>query len=222
MLDSRLMDTLRELALRGCTDNYVLVKTGDLARKLGKSQQSASSFIIELEKAGLIHRIHAGRASKIMITDKGRDRLWKRFSEYRRIFHPTEEETLILSGTVVTGFGEGSYYISLPHYWGQIKEKLGFEPYSGTFNVKIEPESVPELNRLRNRKSISINGFEDKGRTFGKVDCYPCRVDGEMGAIIIPERTHYRDSIEVISPLFLREKLNKKEKDRVCVEVPGI
>ncbi len=222
MLDPRLMDTLRGLALRGCTENYILVKTGDLAITLGKSQQSASSIIIELEKAGLIHRTHAGRASKIMITDEGKDHLWKRFSEYRRIFQPTEGDILKLSGTVVSGFGEGSYYISLPHYWNQIKEKIGFEPYSGTFNVKIDPASISELNKLRNRKSISINGFEDKGRTFGKVDCYPCRVDGEIGAIIIPERTHYRGCIEVISPLFLRERLNKKENDRVCVEVLGI
>jgi riboflavin kinase len=144
------IDVLRGLALKGCLDDFILLKTSELADWLGKSQQSASSYLIQLEKAGLIHRSYTRKASKIKITEAGRNVLLRRFSEYRRIFRPSGEKNKIrLTGTLETGFGEGAYYISLVHYQDQIKDKLGFEPYSGTFNIKLDLESIPDQRFYR-------------------------------------------------------------------------
>ena len=219
MIEQMHIDVLRGLALKGCLDDFTLLKTSELAEWLGKSQQSASSYLIQLEKAGMIHRSYAKKASKIKITGAGRNVLLGRFNEYRRIFDPRGKMILRLTGTLETGFGEGAYYISLAHYCDQIKDKLGFEPYSGTFNIKLNLESIPALDALSSVESIPLNGFTDKGRTFGRVDCHPCRIEGVEGAIIIPERTHYHDFVEVISPWFLREKLNKVENDLVSIEI---
>ena len=220
MLDYRSGLILKVLALRGCLDNYVVVRTSELARELGKSQQSASVYLIRLEKGDLIHRTYCQRASKIKITEEGRKILLAEFQDYKGIFYGQADKKIMrLTGVVVKGLGEGGYYISLPHYQNQIMEKLGFVPYSGTLNLKIDQDSIPELERLCLMNSIKITGFEDKGRTFGEVDCYRCKIDGEEGAIIIPERTHYSDRVEVISPWYLREKLNKGESDRVLVEI---
>ena len=219
-MDYRLKAALKRLALRGCLDNYIVIRTSEFARDLEKSQQSASAYIIRLEKGNLIHRTYCQRTSKIKITEEGRKILLAEFQDYKEIFYGmAERKTMRLTGVVVKGLGEGGYYISLPHYQNQIMEKLGFVPYSGTFNIRIDQEFIPELERLYLMNSIQISGFEDKGRTFGKVDCYRCKIDGEEGAIIIPERTHYCDRIEVISPWYLREKLKKGENDRVSVEI---
>jgi len=219
-LDYRLKIALKRLALRGCLEHYIVVHTSELAHEVGRSQQSASAYLIQLEKSGLIHRTYCQRASKIKITDEGRKILLAEFQDYKKIFYGmAEKKTMKLTGVAVKGLGEGGYYISLPHYQNQIMEKLGFAPYSGTFNVKIDQEFIPELERISLMNGIRISGFEDKGRTFGKVDCYRCKIDGEEGAIIIPERTHYSDRIEVISPWYLREKLKKGENDRVLVEI---
>ena len=220
MTEQMHIDVLRGLALKGCLEDFTLVKTSELAEWLNKSQQSASSYLIQMEKAGLIHRSYARKASKIKITEAGRNVLLLRFKEYGRIFGLGGEKKIIkLTGTLESGFGEGAYYISLPHYRDQIKDKLGFEPYSGTFNIRLELESIPALDALSSLECIRINGFTDKGRTFGRVDCHPCRIEGVEGAIIIPERTHYRDLVEVISPWFLREKLDKAEKDGVTIVI---
>ena len=220
MIEQMHIDVLRGLALKGCLNDFTLLKTSEIAEWLGKSQQSASSYLIQLEKAGLIHRNYARKASKIKITETGRNVLLGRFNEYRRIFGPRGNKNLLrLTGTLETGFGEGAYYISLAHYRDQIKDKLGFEPYSGTFNIKLDFESIPVLDSLSSMECIRINGFTDKGRTFGMVDCHQCRIEGLEGAIIIPKRTHYHDRVEIISPWFLREKLNKKENDRVILEI---
>jgi len=220
MMEQLHIDVLRGLALKGCLDDFTLLKTCELAEWLGKSQQSASAYLIQLEKAGMIHRSYARKASKIKITEAGKNVLLGRFNEYRRIFgHRWKKKVIKLTGTLETGFGEGAYYISLSHYRDQIKDKLGFEPYSGTLNIKLDLESIPALDALSSVECIQINGFTDKGRTFGRVDCHPCRIGGVEGAIIIPERTHYHDLVEVISPWFLREKLNKVEKDLVTMEI---
>ncbi len=220
MIEPIYVDVLRGLALKGCLHDFILLKTVELAEWLGKSQQSASSYLIQLEKVGLIKRSYTKKASKIKITESGRNVLLGRFNEYRRIFGPGRNKKLVrLTGTLESGFGEGAYYISLVHYRDQIKEKLGFEPFSGTFNIKLDLESIPGLDALSSVDCIRIKGFTDKGRTFGSVNCHPCKIEGVEGAIIIPERTHYHDRIEVISPWFLREKLSKDENDPVSMEI---
>ena len=43
----------------------------------------------------------------------------------------------VLSGIVVKGLGEGSFFMSMGHYKKEIKKKLGFNAYEGTLNIKI-------------------------------------------------------------------------------------
>jgi CTP-dependent riboflavin kinase len=48
--------------------------------------------------------------------------------------------SVTLEGTVFTGLGEGAYYISKETYLKQLTEKLGFEPYLGTLNLKLSSD----------------------------------------------------------------------------------
>lgn len=217
---SPLRDALLDLAKRGCLDRFTVVRTRELAGAIGRSQQSASSYLMSLERDGLVERSYSGRTSKVKITGKGRKLLFDQFQEYRALFEKGPgTDRLILSGRAVSGFGEGAYYVSLGHYSRQIRDKLGFLPYTGTFNVELRPNDVPALARLSSLSGITLSGFEEGGRTFGEVVCYPCTVEGVEGAILIPKRTHYSDRIEVIAPAYLRGELGKGEGDEVTVEV---
>jgi riboflavin kinase len=63
-----------------------------------------------------------------------------------------------------------------------------------------------------------VDGFTDEGRTFGAVKCYIVSVEGISGAILSPLRTHHpRNIIEIISPVYLREKLNLADGNEVSV-----
>ena len=128
---------------------------------------------------------------------------------------------LLLKGTVVSGEGEGSYYLSLEGYRKQIKEKLGFDPYPGTLNVLLTPESLEKRALLYLRRAITISGFEEGGRRYGEVLAYPAQVNSFWpAAIIIPLKTHHPPSIvEVIAPVKLRDRLKLEDGDSVSIKV---
>ncbi|HJK60876.1 MAG TPA: CTP-dependent riboflavin kinase, partial [Methanocorpusculum sp.] len=126
----------------------------------------------------------------------------------------------VLTGSVISGVGEGRYYMSIPHYQEKFTELCGFVPYPGTLNVKLNPQSVLVRKRIDALEWITIPGFSDEHRTFGEARCIPCRIDDIPCAIVVPGRTHYpEDIIEVISGVPLRGTLELNDNDSVEVEI---
>ena len=98
--------------------------------------------------------------------------------------------------------------------------KLGFEPYPGTFNLRVREEHQKEVKSLEASPFILIEGFTNGNRSFGPAKCFLSRMqDTAEGAIIVPVRTHYAgDVVEIIAPKFLRDQLNVKDGDTVRVK----
>jgi riboflavin kinase len=120
----------------------------------------------------------------------------------------------------MSGVGEGRYYVSLQGYRKQFIEKLNFDPFPGTLNIKINKEHLYFRRKLDEEEGVKIEGFSTEDRTFGEVKAFRCRINGIEGAVVLPQRTHYpADIIEVISEVRIREKLNLKDGDTVNVEV---
>jgi riboflavin kinase len=125
-----------------------------------------------------------------------------------------------LTGNVISGLGEGKYYMSLEGYRQQFGSVLGFEPYPGTLNVRLVPSSLPVRKKIEPLNWIRVKGFSADGRTFGDARCLPCRIGNIPCAIVVPGRTHYPDDIiEVIAPVALRRQLGMEDSDTVTVEV---
>ena len=116
-----------------------------------------------------------------------------------------------LKGKIVTGLGEGQYYISREGYRKQFNLKLGFDPSPGTLNLKLaEPFPQAEAD------FIKIEGFVDENGTFGGCKCYRVMIGDIKGAIVRPERSSYPpDLVEVIAPVHLRKALNLKDGDEL-------
>ena len=116
-----------------------------------------------------------------------------------------------LRGKIITGLGQGQYYISRDGYRKQFKLMLGFDPSPGTLNLKLaEPFPQAKVD------TIKIEGFEDKDVTFGGCKCYKVMIGDIKGAIVRPERTSYPlDIVEVIAPVHLRNALNLKDGDEL-------
>jgi riboflavin kinase len=104
-------------------------------------------------------------------------------------------------------------------YVEQFKEKLGFSPYPGTLNVKIELIERNKLRFLKNNPAIEISEFKTRNRTFGAVRCFKAEINGISGAIVLPMRSHYSNVLEFISPTFLREKLRIRDDDEVNIVI---
>ncbi len=211
-----LLITLYKLIEVGAYPDEVIFTTTELAKLLGSSQQTASRHLIELEKMGLIHRVRLGRRESIKITGGGVRHLDNMFLKLKRAFEMKKAETLF-EGTLFSGMGEGAYYVSQPGYKRQFKEKLGFEPYPGTLNLRVRKEDQEDVRLLEASPFILIEGFSDAGRSFGPAKCFHGTIAEKVeAALIFPVRTHYSgDVVEIISPEFLRKALHIKDGDSV-------
>lgn len=216
-LKPHLWFTLYTLLRLGASKNAVKLSTTDLSKIVGGSQQSASRHLQILDKMGLIRRRIESGGSRISITMEGMAELNKVLQELKWHLEGREAAAIEFTGTVVSGLFEGAYYISKEGYRRQIAEKLGFEPFPGTLNVRIRHDDLEKRRRLESSPGIHIEGFLDGERAFGSANCYPVTINDEVeGALIVAERSiHDYNVMEIISPIYLRRKLGLADGDKV-------
>jgi riboflavin kinase len=219
-LSAALLLTLCKLAELGAYSGELSITTVDLARSLNVSQQTASRHLIGLQALGLIRRTRGTRREAIRMTAKGSEELNKMHVRLKAIFE-LEPREVVLEGTLFSGIGEGAWYVSRSGYRRQFAEKLGFDPFPGTLNLRLRRQYDDERRLLETLPHIQIDGFRDGDRTFGPVTCYGAKInDLEDGALISAVRTHYgSDVIELIAPCNLRARLGLKDGDIVKVRI---
>ncbi len=213
---------LYKLAELGASVRTVKVSTDYLAEKMGASQQTASRHLIELEKSGWINRRITPEGCLIRITDLGLVELKKLYSNLRLIFEAAYPPSVTLEGVLFTGLGEGAYYVTRDGYRKQFIEKLGFDPYPGTLNLKLTTDyDMKTRAELESYPAVELEGFENESRTFGPVKCYPSIINNRAkGAVVSALRSHYNSSVlEIIASRFLRSNLKLKDGNKVKVEV---
>jgi len=211
---------LYTLAKMGARHRAVKASTTLLAEKIGVSQQSVSRYLMNLERRGLIERDTSRRGSLIRISKTGEDLLKEVYLNLSAIFE--EKHSITIFGEVFSGLGEGAYYVSQEAYRRQFIEKLGFDPYPGTLNIRVtDIEGIRLRAELDAYPGIEIEGFKNKNRTYGPVKCFHSTInDGERGAVVLALRSHYgKDTVEIIAPVCLRDKLGLKDGDKVKVEI---
>lgn len=217
VIKARDIQVLKTVALLGGTDDYVGLSSRELGDMMNATQQTASLRILDLLKRGYIARRIGARKQGLMLTNKGIDILRHEHADYMRIFESSNE--LEITGTVLSGLGEGKYYISQTEYKKQFKEKLWFVPFPGTLNIKLSGGDLSKLKILQEADGIEIEGFQKEGRTFGPGKCFLATLNREECAVIIPRRSHYTDVIEVICKDYLRDRLGLKDGDNVELNI---
>lgn len=211
---------LVDLYKLGAGEKYIKVPTSELAAFFGVSQQSASRILQELFEMELIDKRNVDRTLWVRLTDKGLAEV----DDYIRYINDAYERPgrFFFRGVVVTGLGEGAYYMSRKGYVIQFERLLGFTPYPGTLNLKLnEPYYVYQNRLLRKLRGLHIKGFRTKERVFGDVRAFRALIQSKIeGAVIYAERSIYGfDMLEVIAPVYLRDALRLKDGDVVEVEV---
>lgn len=204
----------------GASTQFKIITTSELARKVGLTQQAVSKQMKEMEELGLIERRKAGRSQAVTVTEKGKEYLITLYTSIKEALEGSERE-LIITGTVFKGLGEGAYYVSLEGYRKQFKEKLGFDPFPGTLNLRLDSLNKEIKVKLNGFNGIEIHGFSNEKRTYGGAKCFKAKVNDTVeGAALIIERSHYGDDVlEVISPYNLRKEFKLKDGDKVSVKV---
>lgn len=123
---------------------------------------------------------------------------------------------ITLKGVVFSGGGTGSLFVNLPWARRQFKEKLEFNPYPGTLNLRLPPGA--DVTELRDKKKgIEIESPEG----FSKGRCFKALVMKKVrGAVVVPDVPCYpTDLLEILAPINLREALGLKDGMEVGVTV---
>jgi len=218
----RYLFTLLKLAEMGAHRRTAKISTEYFAEKLGIAQQTASRYLIELERKGWIKRTTTPEGSLIKIDDAGVKELQKLHQNLRLWIEAAYPPSITVEGIVFTGLGEGAYYTSKEIYKKQFIEKLGFDPYPGTLNLKLTTDyDLKTRMELEAYPAIEIHGFKTEDRTFGDIKCYPAIIDNKVkGALLSAMRSHYDSSVlEIIAPVNLRKQLRLKDGQKLKVEV---
>ncbi|NUN11322.1 CTP-dependent riboflavin kinase [Candidatus Micrarchaeota archaeon] len=199
-----------ELFLLVLLKNAPGLRGTEMSEVIGVPQQTISRWLVELQSEGLVSRDAFGYS----LTVEGTAFI-KSFLELK------PRRKMVFSGKLVSGLGEGAYYIGLAGYSNQIKQKIGFTPFPGTLNLKLSSSKDARKNDLlRNMKGIQIDGFKEGNRFFGEATCFHAKINSEEGAVLIPKRTHHDSKVmELVFPVALRQKLKLKDGDLLKVQV---
>ncbi len=207
---------LLTLAKKGALSNFVQITTVELAQELNISQQTASRWLQEATENAEVER----NVNGIKLSSKSGQKLKEINAELNKLF--TTSKTVKLTGSVMAGLGEGAYYLSRPGYVSQIASKLGFEPFAGTLDIRLESaQDVSKKLDVLKQPGIRLESFKEDNRFFGGASCYPCLINGKIKAAILqPDRTHHgQDVLELIAPANLRKTLKLENGTQLEVTV---
>jgi riboflavin kinase len=131
----------------------------------------------------------------------------------------------IVTGRVFSGMGKGRYYVGHPEYQRRFNERLGYTPYPGTLNIKLEDsELMRKLKELKLADGIEIEGFTLGGESFSALRCFAGVMKGIKVTLLFIDVTYYNETVsEIISPEYLRGKLGLRDGELVSfsVDVPS-
>ena len=192
------------------------ISSSELGNYLGVSQQSASRYLTRLEKRGFIRRSREGRGQVVRFTEKGLNLLEEVYLNLRD-FIEGGGKPLLIEGKVISGLGEGAYYVR--EYADRLQSSIGFMPFFGTLNIKSQ-RTYPSIDKYT---TGSVRGFKKGDRTFGEIKYMPVKLMGDEWKedcyLVIPQRKHYIDEFEIVSKEKLREKHNIKDGDVLKIEI---
>ena len=123
-----------------------------------------------------------------------------------------------ITGVVFTDLGQGASFMALDWVQESLRKSLGFAPYPGTLNLRLETDEALECWReVRERSGIEIVS-QDRAHCHAR--CFLVKIEGRhRGAVVLPEVANYpEDKIEVIAPVRLKDELALKDGERVTIE----
>lgn len=212
---------LAKLLLKGAKDNFVKFTSTDIGIEINKSQQAASKIILDLQELKYVERVKKGHSYLIRVTEEGLESV-KKMSDFFNMALYSLPENINFNGVLVSGMGEGKYYMSLEGYRKQFLRRIGYIPFPGTLNIKlIDSLSLQNRAKIESFRYQLIDGFHDSERTYGWVKCYPVIINGNKNIrsdLLILERTHHdKNMLEIISPANIKKVLRLKNGNNVKV-----
>ncbi|MBR0472072.1 MAG: CTP-dependent riboflavin kinase [Methanosphaera sp.] len=125
-------------------------------------------------------------------------------------------------GKVTSGLGKAGNFMQKDTYKKQYKNKLGFEPYPGTLNIKLNKDIEINLKEEYNNELKIIEGDENLGDVYflkARISDLK-KISSKKGAILFPTKTvHKFNTIEFIADEKLRDTMELKDNSKVNITI---
>ena len=124
-----------------------------------------------------------------------------------------------ITGVVFSDLGHGASFMALDWVQKSLHNILGFSPYPGPLNLRLETERAMKIWQEIRAQSRGIP-IVAADPSFCQARCFPVEIEGRhRGAVIVPEVEGYpADKIEVVAPVRLKDELKLADGGRVTIE----
>ena len=112
-----------------------------------------------------------------------------------------------------SGLQKAAFFTNLPWVREQCRNKLGFSPYPGTLNLRLDSKSLAEWQKIPSAGRPRLIPPEDD---YCTAKLQPVEIHGISGAVIIlPQEYNIHNDrvIEVLAPCNLKEALSLRDSD---------
>jgi CTP-dependent riboflavin kinase len=124
-------------------------------------------------------------------------------------------EGTTIAGVIFTDLGEAASFMSLDWVQKSLKEKLGFEPFPATLNLRLDsPREIALWQRIqREQQGIEVSPVQPN---FCRARLYPVEILAPLssertrlhGAVLLPEVKNYpSNKLEVVAPVKVKDSL---------------
>jgi len=125
-----------------------------------------------------------------------------------------------LQGLVVSGLGQGARFMTAPWVRQAIRQLLEFDPYPGTFNVRlVDPDMLVTWRRIREGSALLL--APPPPETCGARLVRVVLVPDVTAAVVVPDITRYGDDVlELVAGMHVRNRFGLQDDDPVTLQVP--
>ncbi|MDO9535619.1 MAG: HAD-IA family hydrolase [Bacillota bacterium] len=124
-----------------------------------------------------------------------------------------------IMGEIVSGRGEAKGFMEISWVREQCFEKAGFEPFSGTLNLKVSPEDFNFFRRISSSRGERLIPPPEEG-DFCEARLLKVRANGVVSALLFPMvDNYYSDILEIVAPVGLKRHLRLSDNDQLQLSV---
>jgi riboflavin kinase len=159
-----LLTMLLEMARQSCARAPTAIDKALIALNLEVSAWTPNKWLREAAEAGYVKAVISKRGKRYLLTEKAIAELISLVTELNHAIGGITR--LTLAGRLFRGLGEGGFYVSLAEYKEWFRRYLGFDPYPGTLNLRLEPESIAKRKLLEGYDGFRIPPMSRGERSY--------------------------------------------------------